>query len=178
MADAENQNPPSNPQPHLNETLTILLALATILIVIAVGQFDFVKPPSANAVGCDCKLNDCPCLPPFYIYSIISTAALSVVWFGLFILTVRFQYRFIIWVGLGLVWAIYWLAMICSLAPQFYKPMLYSFNPVLAVLLLLNIRFRNVLDRAMHVISDKRDHAIHVIANICILFWNYVTGNF
>ncbi|KAB2624904.1 origin recognition complex subunit 6-like [Pyrus ussuriensis x Pyrus communis] len=189
MADVENQNPPPNPQPHQTETLTILLALGTILFVVVVSQFDFVKTSSANVASCDCKLNNCPCLPPFYIFSVVATAALSVVWFGLFVLSTRFQYRFVIWVGLGLVWAIYWLLVSSNLAPQFYNPMLYSFNPVLAVLLLLNLRFRTVSDRAMHVlsdnwdyvnlvISDKWDRAIHVIANICVLFWNYVTGNF
>ncbi|RXH72272.1 hypothetical protein DVH24_033810 [Malus domestica] len=197
MADVENQNPPSNPQPRLTETLSILLALGTILFVVMVSQFDFV---SADTASCECNLNNCSCLPPFYIFFVVATAAMSVVWLGLFILSARFEYRFVIWVGLGLVWATYWLAVICSLPPQFYNPMLYSFNPVMAVLLLLHLRFQKVSKRAMHVlsdnwnnvihvisdnwdcvihfISDNWDRSIHIIANIYVLFWNYVTGNF
>ncbi|KAB2624897.1 origin recognition complex subunit 6-like [Pyrus ussuriensis x Pyrus communis] len=191
MADDENQNPPPNsplnPQTHL--TLTILLALATILFPLGVDPTHFVIHPSVDQASCECKLNNCPCLPPFYIFSVVTTAALSVVWFGLFVLSAQLLYRFVIWVGLGLVWATYWLALHGILAPQFYNPMLYSFNPLLAVLLLLNLRFRNVQDRAIHVlsynwicvihvISHNWDHATHVIADICVLFWNYITENY
>ncbi|KAB2624829.1 origin recognition complex subunit 6-like [Pyrus ussuriensis x Pyrus communis] len=191
MADDENQNPPPNPPPNpqTHLTLTILLALAIIMFPLGVDPSYFVKPPSADAASCDCKLNNCPCLPPFYIFSVVATAALSLVWFGLFVLSAQLLYRFVIWVGLGLVWATYWLALRGILPPQFYNPMLYSFNPLLAVLLLLNLKFRNVLDQAIHVIfenwnrvihviSDNWDQAIHVIAGICVLFWNYITGNY
>ncbi|RXH72250.1 hypothetical protein DVH24_033788 [Malus domestica] len=191
MADDENQKPllnqPPYPQPHL--TVTILLTLATILFPLGVDPSYFVKPPSADAANCECKLNNCPCPPPFYIFSVMTTASLSVVWFGLFVLSAQLIYRFVIWLGLGLVWVTYWLALRGILASQFYNPMLYSFNPLLAVLLLLNLRFRNVWDRAIHVISDiwdrvirvisdNWDRAIHVIAGIYILFWNYITGNY
>ncbi|KAB2624849.1 origin recognition complex subunit 6-like [Pyrus ussuriensis x Pyrus communis] len=191
MADDENQNPPLNPPPNLQTqlTLTIFLALATILFPLGVDPSYFVKPPSADAASCYCKLNSCPCLPPFYIFSVATTAALSVVWFGLFVLSAQLIYRFVIWLGLGLVWATYWLALRGILAPQFYNPMLYFFNPLLAVLLLLNLRFRNVWDRAIHVISDiwdrviriisdNWDRAIHVIADTCVLFWNYIRGSY
>ncbi|KAB2624894.1 origin recognition complex subunit 6-like [Pyrus ussuriensis x Pyrus communis] len=191
MADYENQNPPLNPPPNPQTqlTLTIFLALATILFPLGVDPSYFVKPPSVDAASCYCKLNNCPCLPPFYIFSVVATAALFVVWFGLFVLSAQLQYRFVIWVGLGLVWATYWLALQGIIPPQFYYPMLYSFNPLMAVLLLLNLRFRNVRDRTIHVISDNWDRvihiisdnwdrAIHVIADICVLFWNYIRGNY
>ncbi|RXH72258.1 hypothetical protein DVH24_033796 [Malus domestica] len=62
--------------------------------------------------------------------------------------------------------------------------MLYSFNPVLAVLLLLNLKFRNVQDGAIHVISDNWDRAILVISNnwdqamhVMADFWNYIILN-
>ncbi|RXH72262.1 hypothetical protein DVH24_033800 [Malus domestica] len=97
MAEYENQSPPPNPPSHLNETLTILLALAAIMFALGVNPSYFVKPSSADAV-CDCKPNNCPCLPPFYIFSVVATAALSVVWFGLFVLSARLQYRIVIWV--------------------------------------------------------------------------------
>ncbi|RXH72253.1 hypothetical protein DVH24_033791 [Malus domestica] len=167
MADDENQNlPPNsapNPQPHLTETLTILLALAAILFALGLNPSYFVKPPSANAASCECKLNNCPCLSPFYIFSVVATTSLSVVWFGLFVLSSRLQYRF----GLGLVWATYWLALRGILAPQFYNPPVYFFNHFLTVILLFKLRFRNIWD-----------HGIHVIADNCGRFWNYITGNY
>ncbi|KAB2634661.1 origin recognition complex subunit 6-like [Pyrus ussuriensis x Pyrus communis] len=189
MAVNENQSPlsypPPNPQPHLSETRTILSALATIMFPLVVDPSYFVKPPSADEVSCDCKLNNCPCLPPFYIFSVVATAALSVVWFGLFVLSARLLYRFIIWVGLGLVWAAYWLALHGILPPQFYNPMLYSFNPILVVILLLNLKFRNVRDRVIHVVSDNWDWVIHVISDnwnrtihVISDMWNYITVNY
>ncbi|KAB2624846.1 origin recognition complex subunit 6-like [Pyrus ussuriensis x Pyrus communis] len=166
MVDYENQIPPPNPQPPITETLSILLALAAILLPLAVNiPSHFVKHSSADAASCECKLNNCPCLPPFYIFSVVATAALSVVWFGLFVLAARLQYRFVIWVGLGLVWATYWLALGGILPPQFYNPMLYSFNPLLAVLLVFNLMFRCLELR------------MNVIAGYCVI-WNYITGNY
>ncbi|KAM1057809.1 hypothetical protein COP1_031124 [Malus domestica] len=169
MADVENQNPLRNPPPypqHLTETLTILLGLAAIVIALGVNPSQFVKPPSADTATCECKLNNCPCLPPSYILSVVVTAALSVVWFGLFVLSARLPYNFVIWGALGLVWAIYWIILHGILAPQFYNPMVYSFNPVLAVILLFNLRFQNVWERAIQVIVDT------------CRFWNYITGNY
>ncbi|KAM1082351.1 hypothetical protein ACFX19_021316 [Malus domestica] len=146
MADVENQNPLRNPPPysqHLTETLNILLALAAILTALGMNPSHFVKPP-------------------YYSLSLVVMAALSVVWFGLFVLSARLPYRFIIWVGLALVWAIYWIILHGILAPQFFNPMAYSFNLVLAVILLFNLRFQNIWE-----------HAIQVIAGNCG-FWNYL----
>ncbi|KAM2865322.1 hypothetical protein COP2_021531 [Malus domestica] len=150
MADVENQYPLRNPPPypqHLTETLAILLALASILTPVGMNPSQFAKPP-------------------YYILSVVVMAALSLVWFGLFVLSARLPYRFVIWGGLGLVWAVCWIILHGILAPQFFMPMVYSFNIVLGVILLLNLRFRNVWERGIQVIAEN------------CRFWNYITGNY